>query len=316
MKPKLIYFTLLFCALFTTAFGQANSDQENRSSRNEIIKKERSVSIFTPDGIEFIVKHVERAYKPNKVSFFDIWHLWEAYENIEGERIQKILQSGEWETAIKTKAGFVGGALHGYERKKSVRFYLDGELLDEDALVSRSPFNTFTIVQVSDLYAYNSVSEKIAEVTKRWEFGGENEIKLKQEVHWLKAVSLETAYLSMFPVMRENKVTQVSTHATRNDVSEVVDVSESGEVPFIGSDDKSSETNSMQVWGDKYLFELNVEREQRLPNSSIWLWAPKQYNKMYFDYCGEYDVTLGEVFEVASTYTIRRAISIKANSLD
>lgn len=303
LKSRFAFLFLLFIATFSFGKSFGDKDKDAVKPGNKIEKRDKTISIYTPSGMEFVLMHVEKAYIPNKASFFDIWHLWQAYENINGERKQKIIQSGEWETAIKLKAGFVGGALHGFERKKSVQFYLDGKPIREDALVPLSSFTEFTIVQISDLYAYNSVNEKIAEITKRWEFGRKSEIKLAQTVHWLKAQSLETAYLSMFPIIRDNDGEYVSNKATRSDIDEVVEVSQSGEVGAIGSENKSNKTNSMKVWGDKYAFSLKVKRKKRLPNSSIWLWAPKQYNKIYFDYSGEYEVKAGEEFQVASTYT-------------
>lgn len=287
------------------SYGKADGDRglsHSTNPRDKIYKKEDLISIYTPTGIEFTIRHIEKEYIPNKVSSFDIWQLWEAYENSNGERGQKIIQSGEWATAIKLKAGFVGGSLHGFEKKKSVQFILDGKAIDERAIIPLSPFNTFTIIQVSDLYAFDSATEKIAEITKRWDIGSKNEIKFDQRVTWLKDQSIDAAYLTMLPVIRDNNGIYITKKAKRSDANDVVDVSQPGEVGVIGSGNKSNRANSMKVWGDVYSFVVKVDRHKRLPNSSIWLWAPKQYNKIYFDYCGDYAVKAGEEFNVSSVY--------------
>lgn len=296
---------MIFSVFVITSYGEDARNERVSSSikpKSEIYKGDGLISIYTSTGIEFTIRHVEKAYIPNKVSFFDIWQIWEAYENINGERGQKIIQSGEWATAILLKTGFVGGSLHGFEKKRSVQFFLDGKSIDEQAMIPLSPFKTFTIIQVSDLYAFDSITEKIAQITKRWDFGRKSEIKFDQSVKWLKEQSIEAAYLTMLPVIRDNNGNYISEKATRNDVNEVIDISQMGDVGLIGSENKTNKANSMKVWGDVYSFAVKVDRHKRLPNSSMWLWAPKQYNKVYFDYCGEYDAKPGEEFKVSSVY--------------
>lgn len=275
---------------------------EYPKSENCIQKDAEVISFYSGLGLKFTFIHDVKEYVPNKVSYYDIWHLWEVNE-VNGSGIgQKLIQRGEWETAIKTKMGFVGGKFHGFERKSLTQFVLDGKTIDEQDNISLTSYKTFTIIQLSDLYAFNDTTEKIAEISKRWDIGNNNEIKLKQHVTWLKKQSLEAAYLTMLPVVRENNGKYITTKACRNDIKEVEDVSKVASLKFIGSDSKNAKAKCMKVWGNTYVFSVAVRRHQRLRNSSLWLWAAKQYNKIYFDYCGEYEVEQGEKFKVSSIY--------------
>lgn len=310
-----IAFALLSMLSFYACSAAEKSDLElpekerpnKKGALGKLSKTKTSVAIYTTNGIEFTFRNVKRDYLSGKTSFYDIWQLWEAFgHNKKGEREANIIRPGEWETAIKIDNDFVGGFNHGFEIKRSVSFLLDGKIIPEDENIILQSFNSFYVEQESDLYAFNSTTDKIAIITKKWEFKTDGEIKFNQTVKWLSEQSLSNSYLTMLPIAREDKEMNITSKAKRDDIDEIFDVSYEGHKNPLGPAGRNKEASVMMLWGETYKFIVSVKRKEILPNSSLWLSNSKLYNKIYFDYSGKYSVTKGDIFNVSTTFRIDR----------
>lgn len=265
----------------------------------ELNKNARSINIYMNNGIELTFRRAEKDYIPDKTSFYDIWQLWEAFGSKEdGSRDIRIVRSGEWETAIKINDDFVGGVNHGFERKTSVQFLLDGQPIAEEEDIVRRPFHSFYVLQETDLYAYNSTDEKIARIMKQWDFKEGGTIELRQTVKWLSPQSLRNTYLAMLPVSRDENGINITSKAERDDIRKVFDVSQAGHKNPLGPGGKNSASTSLTLWGDTYKLRVSIDREDVLANSSLWLSNANIYNKIYFDYTGRHEVKKDEVFDI------------------
>src|SRR5690606_5025359 len=298
-----IFFESLSCEAHTPVLPDRPVEPEKEISTvkeiGKLSKSARMVNIYTDNGVEFTFRHVEKDYIPDKTSFYDIWQLWEAFGSKEdGGRDIRIVNSGEWETAIKIGNSFVGGINHGFERKTSVQFVIDDKTIGEGQDLALQSFHSFYVIQESDLFAFNSTSDKIAHITKKWDFKENGVIELHQSVTWLIAQSLSNSYLTMFPVARDQDGINITSKAKRDDIDAVFDVSQEGHSNPLGPSGRNKESSSMTLWGDKYKFSVTIERKNILPNSSLWLSNSKLYNKVYFDYSGKYAVKEGEKFEL------------------
>jgi len=300
MKKIFLVLLLLGAAQYVGATCSSLFVGENERRGNQIIKTKDKLSIYTANGIELTMRRVQKDFIAGKPSYYDIWQLWESFAVENGKRVTKVVRGGEWETAIRLKQDFVGGSLHGFEKKTSVEFMLDGKLLDETADVPLTPFKKVIIKQHSDLYQLNSETEKIATVIKIWEIGEQNEITIKQEIKWLTEQNVVAAYMTMIPVVRQENGILVTSKASRDDVTGIVDVSQEGHVNDLGAKNKNNTSKKLKIWGDHYGIAIQVDRGKNLPNGSLWVSNAKIYNKVYLDYCGNYVVKAGEIFSITS----------------
>ncbi|MFD1628779.1 hypothetical protein [Pseudopedobacter beijingensis] len=282
-------------------------EPHQKEKLGKLLKTKTSMSIYTANGIEFTFRNVKKDYQQGITSFYDIWQLWEAFgRNEKGEREANIIRPGEWETALKINNDFVGGINHGFERKTAIRFVLDGEIVPESESITLQSFKNLYVEQESDLYAFNSTMDKIAVITKKWDFNTGGEIKFYQTIKWLSEQTLSNSYLTMLPVARDDKDMIITSKAKRDDLHEVFDVSYEGHKNPLGPAGRNKEASVMILWGDTYRFTVSVKRKEILPNSSLWLSNSKLYNKIYFDYSGKHTVDKGDVFNVLTIFKIDR----------
>ncbi|NGM61277.1 hypothetical protein G5B30_05020 [Sphingobacterium sp. SGG-5] len=310
----LCVFWTLSCGAHTPVLSDQDgiSDEKReetvKKERGKLVKNEHTVNIYTDKGIELTFRHVERDYIPGKTSFYDIWQLWEAFGSKEdGSRAVRIVNPGEWETALKIGNDFVGGLNHGFERKTSVQFVVNDKVVSETEDLALQPFHSFYVIQESDLYAFNSTSDKIAHIIKKWDFKENGLIEFHQSITWLSAQSLSNSYMTMMPVARDQDGINITSKAKRDDIDAVFDVSQEGHSNPLGPSGRHKESSSMTLWGDQYKFSVTVERKNILPNSSLWVSNSKLYNKVYFDYSGKYEVEKGEKFELLTRFEFSRS---------
>lgn len=295
---------LLSALLFPTTRLQAAHAREQA-----VIKKtDTSISLFTRRGMEITFNRVQRDYQPGKVSFYHIWQLGEVYDTRDFIRHHKIVRMGEWETAIKLEAGFVGGRLHGYEQKKQVKMFVDNREIPEHDPIAPSGYRTFQLQQISDLYDYDSDTSVIAQLEKRWEVDQQGTIRFYQKVTWLKASHLLAAYLTMMPVMRTDGDTPITSFAKRDDIPKATDISQAGHKNEAGAGNKSPKTKKVVLWGPVYKVSVRISKSVHLPNSSLWITNAPQYNKIYADYSGDYTTNEGEAFEIHAVLTLSKSI--------
>lgn len=283
---------------------------------NEIVVKKTSAtafSIFCKGGagekwVEYPMTRATHPFDPtgtDPIGNLDSWNLREGYEctrdGVTFARGLKIITGGAWECAIREvgAADFIGSHAHGDEVLTDYMLLVDGVQTDiataEDLVATRATF-----IQRSTLYRCNTETP-VANFVKRYDFDQAG-LALTSDIEWLEEVVIIDAYLTMLPINRDNSGVgpQITDTAIRDTNYTPEDVSAEGFTPVY---DKATRVN---IWGSASGIGAEVELLEYpdLPNREFNVSPATQYNKLYFDACGNYFTAPGEKWRQKARFSI------------
>lgn len=291
-----------------------------------IVKKTTdAIDIYVKGGnkssnryIHYPIRHFVKELDRNvAASNYDIWRIEECYEvektgDFTFTPVKQIVYKGEWELAIRESGATdaIGGSFHGDEVMKEVTLLINGmkrDITTTETIVC----DKVSLMFRSDLYRDNIKTPdnlvKVGEHFKLCEFTKDG-MELYQEVKFDVAMNLTYAYLTMLPILRLEGVTtgqQITNEAFRDYDYKIYDVSQAGFTHDLLT--KRSGIKQAWIYGTVSGISANVkiiERNVWLPNENMRIDNPSAYNKFYFDFCGTYTTTIGEVWKQRSKFKI------------
>jgi hypothetical protein len=247
--------------------------------------------------------------------------LWRMHEIWEVERtdayafrpVRAVANGGEWECAIRQvgKGDFMGGRIHGKEFLSEVNFSVDGTARSLDD-VGEYQAQVLELRQLSTLAEHDTQNRVVvAEKETHWHITT-TVMTLTQRITWFKTLQLNDAYLCMLPIKRLH--TQASTDApdglpgteyitdtgARAPDWQPEDLSQEGFTPVY------SQSHHARAWSEASGIYADVEVVEgwNLPKREFNFSPAPQYNKLYFDFCGEHTVHAGDEWRTKSRYRI------------
>lgn len=204
------------------------------------------------------------------------------------------VNGGEWECAIREKGmpDFMGGNNHGDETLTEFALLID-EVPYDTARNFTARASRLEVFCNSVLNRVDTPGDFVAVHNKHYVITGGG-IVLSQRIEWLQELTIERAFLTMFPVVRKTKGgIYVTNRGIRNDNYSFEDLSD-GHDQIV-----STQTTEAVAFnhGKGHQFSASVEllRPGNLDSRSFFFSPAPQYNKLYFSYCsGDYRTTVGE----------------------
>lgn len=263
-------------------------------------------------------------------SQLDNWRLVEGWEtSVDYVRGNQIINAGEWEMALRLSGSTdsVGG-YHGDELLHDALFLIDGVPLAQTATATRRSVREVQVLQNSYVFDQNVQAifdpgtglptNAIAKHSKRYTFTPEG-IRISQRLEWLQARTLVSAWVTMFPILRNRDNTTgplITDTALRSRLFETEDVStwDAG-MPLTYT--PVSDGDSMSLWGATSGISGSVQftKTPRLSNQKMYISTnTSAYNKVYFNLRGdssagdpEIVTTVGEAWEWEAFYQVNTA---------
>jgi hypothetical protein len=316
----LITLIAAFC-IHCKAEKQVSPSVTGKAKEIIIVKNKDQINIFlkasiNPEGnryIQYTLQHVQ-----SDAINLDEWRITVAYEvektgdftftNVYPNNNPITHKGSEWDCAIRESntVDFIGG-YHGDERMSSVKFYADG--IEKDLNTAENiTCADFKFSQTSTLFKCET-NIPVAKHLKTYT-SISNQLKTEQEIEWLEALNIETAYLTMFPIVRKmdvGKGAQLTDKASW-DVDKfrtVYDVSMESFTAGIGRAIKNVRTTKILGTTTGLSAEVNSSPNPLLPNNNFRIDTRPSYNKFYFDFTGKnYLTKIGEYWKNVSTYKI------------
>lgn len=261
--------------------------------------------------LEFSFNHEEDS--ASNTSHWRLMELWETEplslsEPLRFRRLhdgQALANSGSWELAIRETgaADFVGGN-HGNILAGSVTARLDGVELGLDQLPGRHGRN-LEIVQRGQLFS-GMDGCLLAKYSQTHLFSC-GRLRLTQTMDWQHSARLEHAYLAMLPLRRRlADGAQITDSLLRLPGSTLEDVSLPGFAEL-----HTMDTQAMKLSGrDAGLaVQLSIISRTQLTGYNVFISNSPQYNKLYFDLCGEYATRPGEQWLMDAEYSFHLGTS-------
>ena len=220
----------------------------------------------------------------------------------------KIINVGEWECALKEAGAkdFIGGLAHGDEIMSDMLFLLDGLPID---LTSNGIYtgNKITILENSVMNRVDRLDDKVAKHVRYYEIT-KDDIIITQKVEWLQSLTMDKSYLTMLPIARTVGNTEDGEYITnkgfKNNYFNILDLS-------YGHNNVLYENGVSEavIWNDgagyKVFAKVEILESNELPNASMAFSGAPNYNKIYFDYCGDgYKTSVGEIWNNKTRYII------------
>ena len=250
----------------------------------------------------------------NKDRNVDMWRL--SITNLcdeEGRFEKRITKSGaEWEMAIRLseRPDFIGGYAHGDEKFISLKLIIDEAEIADITTLSHKTFSNMSIKVYSEGYDPNDGTTKALEHCKEYIISNDG-ITLNQTVRWCNDYQLDSrlgSYLAMMPPMKhsntdENDIITDSYYTNLNETP--IKIVESG------YSIKQSEVDTLCVMGidsglrfkmskSNYIPECNNGRNMIVTDNG----KKNNYNKMYFVFAQDDEVSSGDVWRGTTNYTI------------
>lgn len=220
----------------------------------------------------------------------------------------QMVNGGEWECALKEKGAsdFIGGMAHGDEMMSDILFLIDGKPVDLS--VSRTHIGKkITILEHSTLNRVDTPNDIVANHVRHYEIT-KDDIVITQEVEWLQSLTMGKSYLTMLPIKRTTDDTADGIYITnkgfKNKYFNVLDL------PYNHPNGAyQKDVTEATIWNDGPGYQMYAKVEiletNELPNSDMAFANAVQYNKIYFDYCGDGYVTqVGEVWHNKARYVL------------
>ena len=144
----------------------------------------------------------------------DTWRLGPVFScNDSLQQVNSLTYSGEWECAVhlKDRDDFSGGNAHGDEVQTAQHVWLDGVYTTLSSLTTLTDFDELRIVRRSNLFDPADHTTVIAEHGTEYIITKDG-IQANQSVKWLAAYTITACYLGMFPVMKADGTTPISSY--------------------------------------------------------------------------------------------------------
>lgn len=237
----------------------------------------------------------------------DVWRMNQILEVVKEadgsyRTLRPITNQGEWETAIReVGAGdSMGGRIHANEFLREARLLLDGS---EGRLGSAAELLAESVIleQRTKLTRYGSNNEVIAaEKQNRWTITS-SELILDQQIEWKTGMEINSAFLTMLPILRKEPGGVVTDTGARAPEWEPEDISEEG------FEQRYSQAHHAKAWSDVsgVCAEIEIVQGWTFPNRRFFFSSAALYNKMYFDFTGPITTLPGDVWRIRSVYRIR-----------
>lgn len=228
-----------------------------------------------------------------------------------------MIKAGEWECALREvgQPDFIGGVAHGDEMLSSIKFLVDGKSIDLTKSASYT-CKKITVIEHSTLYRCDSLmADPVAKHIRYYEIS-KDDITVTQRVEWLQSLTMAKSYLTMLPICRQYGYNGGETAQPEKPYITSMGITDYDYLPMGLKFDGDKHTNYVhkkgitmaQIWNDGTGYQMTAQvkvlESNNLPNSSMAFTNSGQYNKMYFDYCGDNYVTeIGEVWNNKAVYT-------------
>ena len=275
------------------------------------------VTIFKQSGEKSGVYYIGQdfVHNCNTTTNTDVWRLGSSsiytknYDNSFTKfKNFNIINDGEWECALKEVGAkdFIGGLAHGDEIMSDMLFLLDGLPID---LTSNGIYtgNKITILENSVMNRVDRLDDKVAKHVRYYEIT-KDDIIITQKVEWLQSLTMTKSYLTMLPIARTIGATEDGEYITnkgfKNNYFNILDLS-------YGHNNVLYENGVSEavIWNDgagyKVFAKVEILESNELPNANMAFSGAANYNKLYFDYCGdEYKTSVGEIWNNKARYII------------
>ena len=255
----------------------------------------------------------------------NIWRIDRCYACNENKEVSfAITREGEWEMAIGISGApdFIGGNAHGDEVYTTFHVLIDGVEVSDITSITEKEFETVNIVETSLLYnptdgATLSTRDNFTPVGThgREYIIDKNGIRLTQEVTLDLALTLDSSYMTMLPIIRGNDAVaeeQITDHYFANGDYIEYDVSVGG-TSGDGYGWRPNVTRAT-IWGNDSGVSATVEmlKQPDIENAGARLFQVQNtvdmYNKLYWSICGAnrnlYNASANERFVTDTLFKI------------
>ena len=224
------------------------------------------------------------------------------FTEVSGELVHS---ASEWECAIKeTGKEFVGGSTHGNEIVTDIEFFLDSVRYNNPSELNNLTGKELRIIRKSNLYRYDDINTIIATHYVDYLFK-DNHVIIDNRIDWNVNTNLGISFMTMLGLKRTNANGQVSSYGIREGDGALLDIST---IPFsYGAVKKCRKAYAFNdtLTGSKTFVSVELLEDDYLPNSSFHFEDAENYNKFYFDHCGQnYNVSIGDIWHTKSQYCI------------
>ena len=214
--------------------------------------------------------------------------------------LSEVINAGNWIKAFQVNgsAVFSGGG-HGYEVLDSVSLLADGVNKTVGA-TANFKCKELKFYQSSAIYE-NGTTDTLATLIQNSTMT-KTSINISIDVVWVHGTRMNTVYLGMFPIQRNNGSSQITDYAYGDSVT----VDTITTVGFTGGVNTPNGSTSYHIWGatSNITADVTLTLDDRKTNYSSFISNSASYNKIYFDYCGDYTPTDGETWHVNVYYRI------------
>lgn len=250
-------------------------------------------------------------------SNYDVWRINGVYEveridSFTFNRLRQVVAPGEFELALKEKGAtdYIGGSIHGDQIMTSAHIFIDG-ILSKNDIVQQIECEELKFIYKSKLYRdtvwTNGELQQVGISMRQYTFN-KSGLEIEQEVQFLEEFTLVQGFLCMFPIRRlENGATgqQITSGAYRDYDFNVYDVSKDGFTHDLNTKRSGIKHNWLYSGASKISADVEIlERNKWLPDEGSWIANPVNYNKVYYDFCGNYTADAGEIWRQKVKYRI------------
>lgn len=302
-------------------FGETHNQQIRKTAMEAVSVKKPLLQYASGGPMSYLTERID-IYIPTVLGFVkyrfghvvdtdinaDNWRIVGAFSCGDdlNERFQ-IASNGEWEMAIKIegRSDFIGGNLHGDEVVNVIHLFVDGAKKTIEDLSEITEFETFRIVENTQMYDPNDNATKVATHGKEYTFTA-NGLNLKQSVNWQTKQNIITSYMAMLPIYRGNdnySDLQISDRVYTDVDFVEYDVSVPGNYPGFAW---KKDVRNVTIYSDKSGVCASVEI-LKTPDTVGGGWfqvsSAASYNKLYFTCAGRDGTHVTEVGERWNTET-------------
>ncbi len=253
--------------------------------------------IFLPASVGYVNYNFTHTVCESKNC--DTWRLSKAYafdDNFENE-YELTPKGAEWDMALRLdgRPDFIGGYAHGDEIFSSLSVEIDGEAAEITSFLSLTAFDRLVITVGSIGYDPNDSTTPALKHFKKYLIDKEG-ITLEQRVEWLGDYTLGASYMAMMPPLKSltDKFYTNVDRTPKEAISSYGSVMGATEATVFGSESGIA-------------FSMSVPKYPILAGGNRFLMTDNKggpYNKMYFVICKGAKVSLGDVWETETKYSI------------
>lgn len=277
------------------------------SGSNKLIVSVSSnlVNIYIPKGDGYILYPFVHSINSDRGC--DVWRcqrVYSANKDSGGNLVvdQEIVTVGEIETAIKIegKSDFMGGLAHGDEILTSISMFING--VSQPFLNKTYSVDSVEFIQQSNLYEPDTATpQSVVAATnhKRWVFTKDG-VSLQQTIVWSGSYDIDVAYMGMLPALRDSGSIKITDSAYRSPLWIKEDISVAG-FPQVNSD-----STNLNLSGNMYSVTSSAPKGFTDPSRFVNVSPADLYNKIYYSYCKDKQVTPGDEFSMTFNFDVGR----------